>query len=164
MWFEALINREPGEAYCSFSEICAQLKAEYGAEDLEESRIPSLTMHRDNAAGAAEDKALPPEPLRIRGLSLPITEQTLCYTRGDFTPDRSGLLYLAYEERTGWWSSNSNQLYLEVMLARGLTRQDIAQSTERFRGFQKWGAYYWQTYGGNSVLKNILPNRKKAEP
>ena len=55
MWFEALINREPGEAYCSFSEICAQLKAEYGAEDLEESRIPSLTMHRDIAAGAAED-------------------------------------------------------------------------------------------------------------
>ena len=114
MWFDCFAARLPGKEYTPFSEICKQLKAEYGAEYLEESRIPSIKMmHQVNVANIAKEKGLPEKELQIRGLSIPVTEKTFCYTQGDFTPERDGLLYLAYEERTGYQSSNSNQLFLE---------------------------------------------------
>ena len=152
MWFDCFAARLPGKEYTPFSEICKQLKAEYGAEYLEESRIPSIKMmHQVNVANIAKEKGLPEKELQIRGLSIPVTEKTFCYTQGDFTPERDGLLYLAYEERTGYQSSNSNQLFLEVLIARGITQEDITGNTEHLQTYRKWGAYYWETYGGKAA-------------
>lgn len=156
MWFERFMERAPSGAYTPLGEICEQLRAEYGAEDLEESHIPDIKhMHWVNVANAAEEKGLPKEGLHLRGLSIPVTERTRSYTQGDFTPERNGLLYLAYEEQTGYWSSNSNKLFLEVLLARGVTRKDVQDNTEHLRTYRKWGAYYWETYGGTDPWKRL---------
>lgn len=160
MWFDHFLARTPGESYTPFQEICERLRAVYGAEKLEKSQIPGLKfMHVPNALHSRGNEilGLSEGQLQIRGLSIPVTERTIGYTQGDFTPERNGLLYLAYEEQVEYWGSNSNQLYLEVLLARGITQEDITQNTEHFRSYKKWGAYYWEAYGENSLLKKYLP-------
>ena len=46
-------------------------------------------------------------------------------------------MYLAYEEQTGYVYSNSNALFLEVQIARGYTRRDREEQTERYQVWRK---------------------------
>lgn len=168
MWFQRFMERTPSKDYTPLQEICNQLQAVYGAKELEQEQIPGMKfMHKPNVLNRLHSRGnagmdLSEEQLQIRALSIPVTQRTRCYIQGDFTPERSGLLYLAYEEQVGYWASNSNQLYLEVLLARGVTQEDITQNTEHFRGYKKWGAYYWETYGGNGALKNSFIKQKEG--
>ena len=56
-------------------------------------------------------------------------------------------MYLAFEEQVGYIYSNSNELFLEVDIARGCNRQDIEGNTERYNVWKKSCVRYWRDAG-----------------
>lgn len=148
MWYEEFVKRMPfEEGNPTISEICEKLKKEYGAVELPEERIPSLKwVHRFNALHTPENQEhlhLTEDQLHIRALQLP---QSAGYAsrEGNCANDP---VYLAFEEQVGYIYSNSNELFLEVNIARGCNRRDIEENTERYNVWKKSCVRYWRDTG-----------------
>lgn len=138
MWYESFTNRLPREeGLTPLGEIAAALKQAYGGEELPPGQIPGYRpMHLCNALHTPENEErlhLPEDRLRVRGIRLP---QTAGY-RSREAGRETDPVYLAYEEQTGYVYSNSNALFLEVQIARGYTRRDREEQTERYQVWRK---------------------------
>ena len=148
MWYEEFVKRMPLEAgYVHISEICDMLREAYGAVELPEEQIPSLKwMHRFNALHTPENQEhlhLTEGQLHIRALQFP-QEAGYSSREGNY---ENHLVYLAFEEQVGYIYSNSNELFLEVDIARGCNRQDIEGNTERYNVWKKSCVRYWRDTG-----------------
>lgn len=156
VWYEEFLSRWPLQEYTSFSPICEKLNEECGARWLETNQIPSLWMHKFNAAHMPineEELHLSEESLRIQGIVLPAAAKAGgTYDIRD--SDREDVLpYLVYEEQVGYHYSNSNKLFLEVDIARGVTQADVDCETERYNVWKKNCVAYWKMTG--IVIGNI---------
>ena len=56
--------------------------------------------------------------------------------------DCDDFIYLAYEEQVRYFYSNSNKLFLEAVLARGISEDDIINQTEEYTSY----LFYLQSY------------------
>ena len=120
--------------------IIDKIKRETNANDILTSDIPNLRMHRFNAyhLPSNETLKLTEEQLQIKAIRIPIIDATKHYTAKNFVSmsryDEAveDYIYLAYEEQVRYLYSNSNKLFLEVALARGVSEEDIAGKTEEY--------------------------------
>lgn len=138
MWYEPFTDRLPREGGLTpLGEIAAALKQAYGGEELSPGQIPGYQhMHLCNALHTPENEErlhLPEDQLHIRAVQLP---QAAGY-RSREAGRETDPVYLAYEEQTGYVYSNSNVLFLEVQIARGYTRRDREERTERYQVWRK---------------------------
>lgn len=148
MWLEELIETKVEDEYISFASIYDIFISKYGAIPLKDKDIPSLKMHYYNAFHSLgnEEKALKKEDLNIRAFSLPMTEQTKPYTDGNYVEEKVGP-YLAYEEEVNYYYSNSERLFLEVTIARGVTEEDKLNNTEKYNRWKRACVQYWNISG-----------------
>lgn len=127
------------------AQIIEKLKQDYNAEELPLEQCPPryLRMYQQNAYYYAQDEKinLSMEDIRIKVLRVPVTDETGQYTEKDFvtwwiedTEDRTGI-YIAYEERCGYFYCNSSKLHLELTLTRGIPEQDIQDKTEKYQEY-----------------------------
>lgn len=65
-----------------------------------------------------------------------------CYSKSRMPCSVFHYIYLAYESQVGYHYSNSNELFLEVALSRGLLLTDFQRKDEEYCTFLK----YHQTY------------------
>ena len=116
--------------------------------------IPNLQMHRFNAfhLPANEEMQLSMEQIQIQAIRIPIGEETRKYTQKDYRPIVSGemngddYIYLAYEEQLGYLCSNSNRLFLEAALARGISQAEIDGNTENWNDYRFYLKSYVELY------------------
>lgn len=148
MWVKKVLSDKSPEDYVSLEEICKSIEIEYGITKLELKDIPHLQMHCFNALHSYgnEQLAITKEQLNIEGISLPITTKTKCYMEGNYTPKKIGI-YLVYEDQIGYHYSNSERLQLEVLIARGVTEEDVRKNTERYNVWKKCCVRYWHFTG-----------------
>ena len=114
-------------------DVVDRMIAQYHAEPLTD--IPNLRMHRFNAFHLPANEALrlSMDQIRIQAIRIPIGEDTRKYTEKDYRPvkiDGDDCIYLAYEERLRYLYSNSNRLFLEAALARGIPQAETDGNTE----------------------------------
>ena len=135
--------------YTPFDKIIENLKKKYRVQSLTEEEIPNLAMHRFNTAHlpAIESLGLSEEQLQIKAIKIIIDEHSRHYVHKDYVPvstycQKDDYIYLAYESQVGYHSSNSNELFLEVALSRGLLLTDFQRKDEEYCTFLK----YHQTY------------------
>lgn len=127
------------KGYVPVSEIIAKIKFSYGGTEILTEIIPNLPMHRFNAVHlpSNELQQLNEQEVQIKAICIPITEASRHYIEKDYVPvhrsaKESDFIYLAYEEQLGYLYSNSNQLFLESILARGIPEAEIQQETEEY--------------------------------
>lgn len=153
MWIRDYVRKHPTaivRGYVPFSEIIDKLKNQYHAVDLPLSETPSMRMHHFNAVNLPSNEVLclPVEKLNFKAIKIPITEKSEHYTTKDYRPialpsdSRSDFIYLIYEEQVGYHYSNSNKLFLEVSLSRGIPQEDIDNGTENYTSY----LFYLQCY------------------
>ena len=137
MWYEPFTDRLPREeGLTPLGEIAAALKQAYGGEELPPGQIPGYRpMYLFNALHTPEneERIHMPDRLRVRAVQLPQTDGYYSREAGRETDP----VYLAYEEQTGYVYSNSNALFLEAQIARGYTRRDQEEQTERYQVWRK---------------------------
>lgn len=129
------------------STIVEKYKDEYGAVEISDSEIPNLWMHKFNAVNLPlnETLELSEERLYIKGIRIPITDRSKHLTLKDYVPRCTGdgdYIYLAYEDQVGYHYSNSNKLFLEVALARGVDAEQVKQEAEEYVSY----LFYLQCY------------------
>ena len=130
--------------------IINKIKRETDANDILSSDIPNLRMHRFNAYHLPSNETLnlTEEQLQIKAIRIPITDATKHYTAKNFVSMNrydeavEDYIYLAYEEQVRYLYSNSNKLFLEAALARGVSEEDIAGKTEEYTCY----LFYLQCY------------------
>ncbi len=150
MWFEEFTNGWPLEEYTSLQSICEKLKEECEASWLEADQIPSLWMHKFNAVHMPinEEKLhLPETKLRIQAIVLPAAVKVDGIYDVRDSSREDVLPYLVYEEQVGYYYSNSNKLFLEIDIARGVTQVDLDCETERYNTWRKNCVAYWKMTG-----------------
>lgn len=136
MWIEEFVKRNPyflTHRQIPIEEIVAGLKEYLGAVELPE--VPSMPMHRFNAVHLPSNEVLglSEEELRIQAVKIPITERSAHYTLRNYVPQPDeDFIYLVYENQVGYCYSNSNQLFLETAIARGLHPRDAAEKGEAY--------------------------------
>lgn len=135
--------------YTPFDKIIENLKKRYRVQSLTEEEIPNLSMHRFNAVHlpANESLGLSEEQLQIKAIKIIIDERSRHYVQKDYVPvspycQKDDFIYLAYESQVGYHYANSNKLFLEVALSRGLLQADFQRKDEEYYTFLK----YHQTY------------------
>lgn len=130
--------------------VIEKIKRDTHAYDMPTGDIPNLWMHRFNAyhLPSNEKLNLSEEELQIKAIRIPITDATKHYTAKNFVSmnrceeGKEDYIYLAYEEQTRYLYSNSNKLFLEAVLARGVSEEDIAEKTEEYTSY----LFYLQNY------------------
>ena len=130
-------------------DVVDRMIAQYHAEPLTD--IPNLRMHRFNAFHLPANEALKlsMDQIRIQAIRIPIGEDTRKYTEKDYRPvkiDGDDCIYLAYEERLRYLYSNSNRLFLEAALARGISQAEIDGNTENWNDYQCYLKHYAELY------------------
>lgn len=136
-------------------EIVGRLIKQYDAEQFAADDVPSLQMHRFNAFHLPinDSLKLTMDQLQIQAIKIPIGQKTLKYTEKDFVSKASEegdeeYIYLAYEEQVRYHYSNSNMLFLEVALAKGITQKEIDQNTLEYRDYMFYLKSYLELYAG----------------
>lgn len=143
MWIKDYVRQHPSvivRGYVPFSKIVDSFKFRYNAIDMSLSETPSMWMHRFNAINlpANEKLHLTENQLDFKAIKIPITNETKHYTDKDYVPVVKGdcgiddFIYLVYEEKVGYKYSNSNKLFLEVSISRGIPVEDIENNTEEY--------------------------------
>ena len=120
--------------------IIERIKNRTGASYISKNDIPNLRMHRFNAfyLPCNETQHLSEDQLQIKAIKIPITDLTKHYTEKDYVSmnryneTSEDYIYLAYEEQVRYLYSNSNKLFLEAVLARGISEADITNETEAY--------------------------------
>ena len=142
--------------YMPFDKIVENLKKKYRVQPLPEEAIPNLAMHRFNAAHlpATESLGLSEEQLQIKAIKIIIDEHSRHYVHKDYVPvstycQKDDYIYLAYESQVGYHYSNSNELFLEVALSRGLRLTDFRRKDEEYYTFLKYHQTYTSLYCGD---------------
>lgn len=148
MWYEEFVKRMPlKEGHVHIREICDKLREVYGAVELPEEQIPSLKwVHKFNALHTPENQEhlhLAENQLLIRAIQFPkaagyVSREANC---------ENDPVYLAFEEQVNYLYSNSNVLFLEAEIARGYSRRDLEENTERYNVWKKSCAWYWRETG-----------------
>ena len=136
------------------TDVVEKIKRETDARDMQVSEIPNLRMHRFNAYHLPSNEILnlTEEQLQIKAIRISITDATKHYTAKDFVSmkhsdeDCEDFIYLAYEEQVRYFYSNSNKLFLEAVIARGISENDIVNQTEEYTCY----LFYLQCYLGQS--------------
>ena len=141
MWIKDFIRKNPDIVIrCSvpYSEIVERLKEQHGAVEIPLTEVPSMRMHRYNALNLPSNETLrvTEEQLQFSAIKIPITDKSSLYTVKDFVPvvglDGKEFIYLVYEEQLRYHYSNSNRLFLEVAVSRGVPEADIENETENY--------------------------------
>lgn len=143
--YRPLIPKQPVPLYT----VIEQLTEKLHATEIEHGEIPGLKMHLFNAVHLPrnEELQLTQDQLEIKAIKIPITRQTEAYVKRDFVPISSdtgeeNYIYLAYETQVGYCYSNSNRLFLETKLMRGIEQKELEQRTEDGLDF----LFYLKTY------------------
>lgn len=121
-------------------EVVEKIKRDTNAKDMQVGEIPNLRMHRFNAYYLPSNEILnlTEEQLKIKAIRVPITDTTRHYTDKNFVSMKRSdnncddFIYLAYEEQVRYLYSNSNKLFLEAALAKGISEDDIINQTEEY--------------------------------
>ena len=124
--------------YIPIVSVIEKIKNQTNARYISESDIPNLQMHRYNALNlpSNELQKLTEDKLKIKAIKIPITDVTKHYTVKDYVSMNrynsalEDYIYLAYEEQVRYLYSNSNKLFLEAVLACGVSEEDITNQTE----------------------------------
>ena len=141
MWIKDFVRTHPDvivRGAVPYSEIAERLKAKYGAVEFPLAEVPSMRMHRYNALNLPLNETLrvTEEQLQFSAIKIPITDKSSLYTAKDFVPvvslDGKEFIYLVYEEQLRYHYSNSNRLFLEVAVSRGIPESDIENETEDY--------------------------------
>ena len=167
MWIKDFVRRHPdviARGSIPYSEIIEKLKQEYEAVEISLADVPSMQMHRFNAVNLPINEALQltEEQLEFRAIKIPIADKSNHYTTKDYIPvvklDGAGkdYIYLVYEEQVRYHYSNSNRLFLEVAVSRGVPTEDIENETEGYWDYLFCvKCYLAHTYPD---LSNLLPD------
>lgn len=138
-------------------EIVERLMKQYDAKQFASADIPSLQMHRFNAfyLPSNYELKLAADQLQIKAIKIPISQKTWKYTEKDFVTRMheegdEEYIYLAYEEQVGYHYSNSNMLFLEVALEKGITQKEIDQDTLEYKDYIHYLKSYLELYAENS--------------
>ena len=138
MWIKDFVRKHP-EAIVSprvpLAELVDDLKQKYGAAEIPAAEIPNLFMHRFNALHLPANEALglTEDHLQIKAVRIPVCGATGHFTVRDYVPQQpEDFIYLAYEEAVGYLYSNSSRLFLEVILARGLSPEEVEADGEEY--------------------------------
>ena len=141
MWIKDFVRKHPDvivQGSVPYSEIVERLKEQYGAVAIPLAEIPSMRMHRYNAINLPSNETLrlTEEQLKFCAIKIPITDKSSLYTAKDFVPvvgiDGKEFIYLVCEEQLRYHYSNSNRLFLEVAVSRGVPEADIENETENY--------------------------------
>lgn len=141
MWIKDFVRKHPDvivRGSVPYSEIIERLKEQYDAVEIPLAEIPSMRMHRYNAVNLPSNEALrlTKEQLKFSAIKIPITDKSSLYTTKDYIPvvgiDGKEFIYLVYEEQLRYHYSNSNRLFLEVAVSRGIPESDIENETEDY--------------------------------
>ena len=141
MWIKDFARTHPDvivRGAVPYSEIAERLKEQYGAVAIPLAEIPSMRMHRYNAINLPTNNVLrlTEEQLKFNAIKIPITDKSSLYTVKDFVPvvglDGKEFIYLVYEDQLRYHYSNSNRLFLEVAISRGVPEADIENETENY--------------------------------
>lgn len=141
MWIKDFVRKHPEaivRGAVAYSEIVEKLKQQYGAVEMPLTDVPSLQMHRYNAVNLPINEALglTEEQLEFKAIKIPITDKSSQYTAKDYAPvvgiDGNDFVYLVYEDQVRYHYSNSNILFLEVAVSRGVSEADIENETENY--------------------------------
>ena len=141
MWIKDFVRTHPDvivQGSVPYSEIVERLKEQYGAVAIPLAEVPSMRMHRYNALNLPSNETLrvTEEQLQFSAIKIPITDKSSLYTAKDFVPvvglDGKEFIYLVYEEQLRYHYSNSNRLFLEVAVSRGVPEADIENETENY--------------------------------
>ena len=117
---------------------------------MDANEIPNLRMHRFNAYHLPSNEILnlSEEQLEIKAIRVPTTDTTKHYVAKNFVSMNrydeacEDYIYLAYEKQVGYLYSNSNELFLEAVLAKGISEDDITNQTEKYTCY----LFYLQSY------------------
>ena len=141
MWIKDFVRMHPNvivRGSVPYSEIVERLKEQYDAVEIPLAEIPSMRMHRYNAVNLPSNETLrvTEEQLQFSAIKIPITDKSSLYTAKDFVPvvglDGKEFIYLVYEEQLRYHYSNSNRLFLEIAVSRGIPEADIESETENY--------------------------------
>lgn len=163
-WIDDFIRKYPQAIVTgpiSMSHIIEKLKRDYNAEEMPlEFFLPyGIQMQKENAYYYALDEQinLRKEDIEIKVVRIPVTDQTRQYTAKDFTnwsvrdtEYRNGI-YVAYDEKSGYFYCNSSMLHLEITMAKGISEFDIRNKTEKYREYISLMQRYIEDY---TDLKN----------
>ena len=141
MWIKDFVRKNPNviiRGSVPYSEIVKRLEEQYGAVAIPLAEIPSMRMHRYNAINLPSNEVLrlTEEQLKFSAIKIPITDKSSLYTAKDFVPvvglEGKEFIYLVYEDQVRYHYSNSNRLFLEVAVSRGVPEADIENETENY--------------------------------
>ena len=141
MWIKDYARKHPDvivRGSVSYSEIVERLKEQYDAVEIPLAAVPSMRMHRYNALNLPSNEALrlTEEQLKFSAIKIPITDKSSLYTAKDYVSvvgmDGKEFIYLVYEDQVRYHYSNSNRLFLEVAVSRGISEADIENETENY--------------------------------
>lgn len=132
--------------------VVEKLKRNYNAEEVPSEEFPAfrIRMQTENAYYRALDEKinLQMEDIQIKVIRIPVTDQTRHYTNQDFVSwnDNTEDIYVVYEEQTGYFYCNSSMLHLEITMARGISEEDVAHKTEKYREYIALMQRYIENY------------------
>lgn len=141
MWIRDFVRKHPDivvRGSVPYCEIVDKIKQQYDAVEIPLSDVPSMRMHRYNAVNLPANEALglTEEQLEFKAVKIPIANKSLQYTTKDYVSvvgiDGKEFIYLIFEERVRYHYSNSNRLFLEVAVSRGIPESDIENETEDY--------------------------------
>lgn len=141
MWIKDFVRKHPEaivRGAITYSEIVEKLKQQYGAVEIPLTDIPSMRIHFYNAVNLPvnETLGLTEEQLKLKAIKIPIGDKSNHYTTKDYVQIEPVVgqeyIYLVYEEQVRYHNSNSNRLFLEVAIARGVPEADIENETENY--------------------------------
>ena len=141
MWNKDFVRKHPDvivRGSVPYSEIIERLKEQYDAVEIPLAEVPSMRMHRYNAINLPANEALrlAEEQLKFSAIKIPITDKSSLYTAKDYVSvvgmDGKEFIYLVYEDQLRYHYSNSNRLFLEIAVSRGISEADIENETENY--------------------------------
>lgn len=156
LWVKDFVRKYPSaivHGCVPLKEVAEQLLKNYGGQKLPAREIPDLPMHLFNAVHLPVNDMLQlsKKELSMEGILLPITAKTRQYVQKDYVPisDEADYIYLAYEEQTRYFYSNSNMLFLEVAIAAGVSEADIQAESEDYIDYLITIQRYIEGYGSD---------------
>lgn len=168
MWIKDYAKKHPDvivRGSVPYSEIVERLKEQYDAVEIPLVEVPSMRMHRYNALNLPANEALrlTEEQLKFSAIKIPVTDKSSLYTAKNFVPvvglDGKEFIYLVYEDQVRYHYSNSNRLFLEVVIARGIPEADIENETENYLDY----LFYIKCYLAHTHpdLSKLFPDSKE---
>ena len=169
MWIKDFVRKHPEaivRGAVPYNEIAEKLRQQYEAVEIPLSEVPSMKMHRYNAVNLPvnETLGLLEKQLEFKAVKIPITDKSSQYTEKDYVPvvgtDGKEYIYLIYEEQVRYHYSNSNRLFLEVAVSRGIPETDIENETENYFDY----LFYIKCYLAHTYpnLEELVSSSKEA--